>query len=663
MRLVIAMVLGVAGVAAAASSTNEWVGTARLLHNGTQWSPNSAPTNGANIRDWVIGGSLFNNTWGTAGDLVHSTNGVRVYTDTVYIQSGVNLVHTNGGSVFDLGFTVAGDANSRIVVKSGFDIASGVTNNVILKSTKWASSNANNVITFNHNGTGTLKIQNDWVETPGVGMVYKGSAGNKVEFGAASTYTGGTTLDNVAASMTINNSIGTSGNVVLTNGSSLNMSTFTLGNKIVAAAGSDVKTVISGVAIRTSAIEAQGNMLLTNSAAGTAQWNGAVTIGSAGQIDLAQAAGAVTQLGGTLSGSGTVRTATAGTTVFNTALDASGFSGDTVIRGITQMKADNVFGSGGKVLLNNSGNLRVFAQTNKLALTFNNGVTVQGDSTLHLTSANSLTNNASGTVGGDITFAGNYTLTTGAGGNADNLTATNTLTLNGVIKENASIIGNVLVDNHWTTAYYTNSITKFSGANTYHGQTDVQFGRLQLVGNGSIDNSTNLHVQSQGIFDVSAHTGGAYTYGGTLDGTGLIVGSLTLTGNLKPGNSPGMLTFDGALTLANGSTTTMEITDLANDVLKGNGVSALTVNGNVVFDFTGYAGGVTNGYTIALSSLFNNWGSVATNGATYSALGLTGGQSLGFTGGNLTVIPEPATIGMLGLGALITIMLRRMRMP
>jgi len=661
-RLVIAMVLGVTGGSTAASSTNEWVGVSRVLGAASQWSPNSAPTNGANIRDWVIGGPLLNetnNTWLSAGDLVNnSATALRVYADTVYIQSGVNLIHTNNGSVFDLGFTVTGHADNRIVVKTGFDIASGVTNNVALRSTKWVSNNANNVITFNHNGSGILKIQNNWVETPGIALVYKGSAANKVEFGTTSTYTGGTTLDNVTASVITNISIGAaSGSVVLTNGSSLNLATFVLTNKVIGAAGSAVNTVISGAKARTLAIQAQGDMILTNSS-GTVVWNGAVTIDSGAQLDLANSVGAVTQLGGTLSGSGKLRTAPIGTTVLSPALDASGFSGEMIIRGVTQFKADNSFGSGG-LSLTNAANLRGFVTaTDNLDYSFNNSTAIQGNSRLALTTGPGLAgNNASVTAGGDITFTkDNATLSLEAGGNIDNYEAVNTLNINGVIKENTGVTGHVLVDNHWTTAYFTNSITKLSGANTYHGKTDVAFGRMQLVGDGSINNSSNLHVQAQGIFDVSARNGGAYTYGGTVDGTGLIVGDLTLTGNVNPGNSPGTLTFDGALTLADGSVTTMEITEVAHDVLRGNGVDTLTTDGTIIFDF---GGGVTNGYTIALTDLFSNWGSVVTTGVTYSAQGLNVGQALDFSGGNLTVIPEPTISGMLMIGAVSVILFCR----
>lgn len=227
--IVAVLTLCLAERATAATATNEWVGTARVLSAANQWTPAVAPVTGGNIKDWLIGGSNFIDLWASAGSLTVNqttdTNGVRVYADTVYIASGVNTVHTNGGSVFDLGFQTGGAAGNRFVVKTGFDIAPGVTNNVVLKSSTWASSNANNVITFNHNGTGVLKIQNDWVETPAIALIFNGNASNMVEFGSTitPTHTGGTTLNNMSASLVTNNALASSGILVLTNGASLDL--------------------------------------------------------------------------------------------------------------------------------------------------------------------------------------------------------------------------------------------------------------------------------------------------------------------------------------------------------------------------------------------------------------------------------------------------------
>ncbi|MCF7817029.1 MAG: hypothetical protein K9M54_04040 [Kiritimatiellales bacterium] len=667
-RMVMALAMGMAGIAAAASTTNNYVGLTRTLQTASNWS-GGLPNNGAAPQDWLIGGPGFQNFSynQTIGDLVNtSATELRLYADTIYLASGINnLSNTTTGIKYDLGFNFAGAAGNKIVVQTGFDIAADVDNNVILKAGRWVSSNAGNVITFNHNGAGILKINNDWIENT-VGLVYKGSAMNQVAFGAgstaASTWTGGTTLDNVAASLTANNSIGKSGNIVLTNGASLDMAGLTLNNnKLIAAAGADVKQITTAATTRTSDIEAQGNLKLLNST-GAAQWNGNVTIGSTAQLELANSGAAVSYLGGTLSGNGTLFTS-GGTTVLNNTLDSSGFTGDIIMNvGVNQFRNGNLFGSGNITL--NGSNFRGFIlAADNLDYSFGNTMSVQANSRIAMTAAGGLTGNAgSVTANGDIMFTDNATLSLEAGGNIDNLAAVNTLNINGVIKEDGGIIGNVTVDNHWGPTYYNNSITKLSAANTYHGKTDVQFGRLQLVGDGSIDNSATLVVQDGGIFDVSTRTGGSYTYGGAVSGTGLLVGDLVLTGALNPGNSPGTLTFDGALTLSAGSTTTMEITDSAYDVLMGNGVDLLTMNGETVFDFTGFSGGVTNGYSIALTDLFNNWGSYDLAGATYSAAGLSGGQSLDFTGGNLTVIPEPATLGLIGMCSVMVLVVRRFMM-
>jgi hypothetical protein len=80
-----------------------------------------------------------------------------------------------------------------------------------------------------------------------------------------------------------------------------------------------------------------------------------------------------------------------------------------------------------------------------------------------------------------------------------------------------------------------------------------------------------------------------------------------------------------------------------------------------VFDFTGNTT-VSNG---SVYVVLQNWATLTDSGTTYLTNGLANGLSLDtstlFTNGTVTVIPEPATIGMLGLGALITLMIRRMR--
>ncbi|MCF7817030.1 MAG: hypothetical protein K9M54_04045 [Kiritimatiellales bacterium] len=635
-RLVITLAMGMAGIAAAA--TNEYVGLTRTLQTAGNWS-GGLPNNAAVIKDWLIGGPGFQNYAynQTTADLVNtSATDLRLYVDTIYLASGVNnLSNTTSGIMYDLGFNFGAAAGNKIVVKTGFDIAADVTNNVILKAGRWVSTNASDVITFNHNGSGILKSSNDWIENA-VGLVYKGSAMNQVAFGlastAASTWTGGTTLDNVAASLTANNSIGKNGSVVLTNGASLNMATYILNNNtLIAAAGTDVKQIsVSGVS-RSSAIEAQGNMRLYNTT-GTATWTGTVTVDSGTELEVDNAVnGIVTSLSGTLAGAGTLRTPDKGTIVINTALDSSGFAGDIIMdAGVVQFKNDNQFGPGSITL--NGPNFRGFiTAVDNLDYSVTNNISVLASSRMAMTAAGGLAgNDGSVTFDGDIVFATNATLTMEAGGNADNFAAVNTLNINGVISE-SSAGGNVTVDNHWLTAYYTNSITKFFATNTYSGTTLVQFGRLQLVGDASIDSSSILEVQAGGVLDVSTRTGGAYTFANIFRGKGQIDGDMTLTGLIQPGAGTGTLTFNDDLSLTGSGTLAIEVYGYngTNDVLANDGGDAFTLDPGYTLNFSfinwAPAEAVTNGTVI---TVLENWASL--NGAGGNNVVVTGlsGQTI-----------------------------------
>ena len=231
------------------------------------------------------------------------------------------------------------------------------------------------------------------------------------------------------------------------------------------------------------------------------------------------------------------------------------------------------------------------------------------------------------------------------------VTATRALTLGGSNADANSILG-VIADND-AGAGGTVGLIKadantwiLSGDNTYSGETTIDGGKLVINGDQSLATG-GVSVNANGILGGSGTIGGAVT--------------VNADGTLSAGNSPGTLTFNDDLTLLAGSTNIMEITDSAYDILMGNG-GALAIAGETIFDFTGFTGGVTNGFSLSLGSMYVNWGSVDLTGATYSSLGLSGGQSLDFTGGNLTVIPEPATLGLVvALGGCL-VWVRRMFM-
>ena len=84
--------------------------------------------------------------------------------------------------------------------------------------------------------------------------------------------------------------------------------------------------------------------------------------------------------------------------------------------------------------------------------------------------------------------------------------------------------------------------TIMSGANTYSGGTTVSGGTLEVAGSSPTGTGD--------VFVASA---------GTLMGTGTIAGNSIVSGVLKPGNSPGYLSFTQNLTLNSGSTYQQDI--------------------------------------------------------------------------------------------------------
>lgn len=367
-----------------------------------------------------------------------------------------------------------------------------------------------------------------------------------------------------------------------------------------------------------------GSIALTKAGSGTLTLNGANTFSGGltindgtvtiGAVD-ALGVGAVTMNGGTFTGGGT------------SVVVPNNF----VIAGSTKMSGNTSIDGA----LSGAGSLTYAPATSLFKLTLGGDSSGFSGAVTNNAIIVALTKNALGT--GTVTMKDGSTMSasigvkTGADAIANNFVLEGTVKLGAVnAVANMELTGNIsgtggLQNNHGLVT------TILSGLNTYEGETVVALGTLTING------------------DNSGATGAVTVNGGaTLGGSGTIGGAVTVqsSGMLAAGNSPGTLTFNDNLTLLAGSTNIMEITDVAYDILMGDGANTLTIAGETVFDFTGFAGGVTNGFTLALGDMFVNWGSVDLTGATYSAAGLSGGQSLNFTGGNLTVIPEPATLGL-----------------
>ncbi|MEX0774550.1 MAG: autotransporter-associated beta strand repeat-containing protein [Phycisphaeraceae bacterium] len=184
-----------------------------------------------------------------------------------------------------------------------------------------------------------------------------------------------------------------------------------------------------------------------------------------------------------------------------------------------------------------------------------------------------------------------------------------------------------------------------TGANTYTGDTTVNNGSLLV--NGSITNSA---------VTVNA---------GTLGGTGSIGGAVAVNagGTLAPGASAGTLTIDNSLTLAGTALFELDSAASYDKAL----VNTITDAG-VTLGFGGMLTVVDNGVSFAGGQVFDlfDWGGNTTIAGTFSTITLPtlagnlqwkdfGGPSFDYATGQIVVevIPEPATLVLMGLGGLL----------
>jgi fibronectin-binding autotransporter adhesin len=126
-----------------------------------------------------------------------------------------------------------------------------------------------------------------------------------------------------------------------------------------------------------------------------------------------------------------------------------------------------------------------------------------------------------------------------------------------------------------------------AAANVYSGETTIVAGTLALAATGSINNTTNIDVQSGATFNVAAVPGGFVLGAGqTLMGSGTVVGNVTASGTVSPGASVGTLTFANNLVLA--GTTVMEVDRLATPNADLITASLLTYGGTLVVTNIGF---------------------------------------------------------------------------
>lgn len=259
------------------------------------------------------------------------------------------------------------------------------------------------------------------------------------------------------------------------------------------------------------------------------------------------------------------------------------------------------------------------------------------------TGANTLILTGTNTYSGPTTISAG-TLQVGNGGTTGtlgggNITNNATLSFN---RSNAMTVNNIISGSGLMNISGTGALT-LNALNTYTNITTVLNGKL--VVNGSLQSPVTVKS------------------GATLGGTGVVHQIVTMdVGSLLcPAESVGTIIFENALILLTGATNIMEIVSGSlYDVIKGSATNMLTMNGTTVFDFTGSTT-VTNGARFAV---LQNWGSMSLTGAVFKTVGLSDDLSLDSSElastGFVTVIPEPAAIGLIGIGALVSLLINRL---
>lgn len=363
------------------------------------------------------------------------------------------------------------------------------------------------------------------------------------------------------------------------------------------------------------------------------------------------------------------------------------FSGGTTIdhNGVLQIGNNGTSGSiVGNVVDN--GTLAISRSDN---ITFSGDIsgsgdfTKRGDGTLTLTGNNTYTGTTyvyTGTLalGSDLTSPTNFI---SYGGTID--VGSHNISINGIFVRRGTVTG--------TTGVITvaNWIQSNTGTSTISaiiagaaGITMNTTGNLILTRDNTFTGATNV---SAGTLSVNGSTSASSVVTvsgtGTLGGSGTIGGATTIQsgGTLAPGNSPGLLTFGGDLTLNSGSTSAFQIdgTDRGTTYDAVNVAGTTTFGGTLALDFS---------TTIADGNVLNLFGGTGTKTGDFDYITATGSYSGSFTDNNgywtlvsggqtlafstatgnlafgVSAVPEPSTYAALaGLAALGLAFIRRRR--
>lgn len=611
------VVIGLLG--AGGSLTKTTSGTVTVSGNNSYTGPTTI--NGGVMAVTTIANGGANSTLGNnsnaAANLVLN-GGVLAYAGTVAGSTDrLFTLGTNGGGISSIGTQTLTFANTGAVVLAGSDTARTFT--------LGGSNTGDNVFALSlaDNGTGKTSLVKDgvgkWIVT------------------ANNTFTGTTAINGGTLQIGNGGGTGSVGGPIVNNG-----------NLILARSGTYTASSVGGAIAGTGNVQVATSNTVSFNVANT--FSGTVSALTQGVISIANLdafQNATVAPGGNgrlVVDSGL---STTGTIAFGGFISSNGFNTGSsralsigANNGYSEHTAGTLTAAGGLIKVG-TGTLSLGSIGSFGSVSLNGG-------TLLLNSANAI--GATGNItfgGGTLAYSANNTTDYSARFNAVASGQQAKINTNG---QNVTFASGI--SGSGGLQKLGSGTLTVSANNTFTGTTSVSGGTLLLsAASNNIANSAVIDVSAGAILNVANVSGGfVLASAQTLKGNGTIEGAITIGSGatLAIGNSPGTMTFAGGLTLAAGSVSNFEINGLTTglyDLAQDSGIGSVAFGGtlNLVFapDFS------TQG-TVKIFDFDNYSGSFSAVNAT----GLASGYYASFNAftGEVTVVPEPSTWALLGLG-------------